>query len=341
MKLRPLGCALCLIGALVAPSWAQDAPPVDIHQVRELLKQIKDRRATDEKIAQIKLLQDFRGAAANNSAAISFYTQAVQATQFDGKAHEQTAFQDWKRSEGEKLKSEEAQSAVRIHLNYLFLTLQRAMGTPVQQLEPALQAHIASVAAAFAKDDEITLRRQRAKEMAERNPALRGKKSPADDDVLFSDQPLTKQAIGNSIFVQWYGIQKLVSSIKDWEPVSSNVDGITQNTLLPYYRQNKDPKVLAIWDAKIQRESQQASNSNLAFKIEQFNKVRLPSLLWSRASDAVAIGLRNRGISEMLGLIKNNPEHPDLPVWIGKLEEVIAAEPAAAPANPTPAPAVK
>jgi len=224
-------------------------------------------------------------------------------------------------------------------LSYLLLTLQYATGTPIEQLEPALQAHIAAVTAAGAKDDDVIARRQKAKEMADRNPMLRGKRP--DEEPLFWDQQLIKQGVGNSIFVQWYGIQKMVSDLKDWEAVPGNVDGICQNTLLPYYRKNKDPKALAIWDAKIQRESLVASNSNLAFKIEQFNKVRLPALLWSRATDAVVIGLRNRGISEMLGLVKNYPDHPDLPAWISKLEEVIASTEPSAPAASPAIPATK
>ena len=336
MKMRSLGCVLCVVSALAFgnPVWAQqDGPPVDLKQLREILKQIKDRRAVDERITQAKLMQDIRGAASNNSAAIAFYTEAIQATQFDGKVHEQAAFQDWRKDEADKLKSDAMQNAVRLHLSYLLLTLQYATGTPIQQLEPALQAHIAAVIAAGSKDDDVIARRQKAKDMAERNPMLRGKRSPGDDDPLFWDQQLIKQGVNSSIFVQWYGIQKLVSGLKDWEPVPGNIEGINQNTLLPYYRQSKDPKALAIWDAKIQRESQQASNSNLAFKIDQFNKVRLPALLWSRASDSIAIGLRNRGISEMLGLIKNYPDHPDLPAWISKLEEMIANGDSVAPAK--------
>lgn len=303
---------------------------MDLKQLKEVLKQIKDKRATSEKMTQNKVIQDFRAATANGSAAIAFYTQAIQTTQFDGKVHEQAAFQDWKRDESEKLKSDAMQNAVRLHLNYLLLTLQYATGTPIQQLEPALQAHIAAVIAAGAKDDEVIARRQKAKEMAERNPMLRGKRP--DEEPLFWDQQLIKQGVTNSIFVQWYGIQKMVSNLKDWEMAPGNVDGINQNTLLPYYRQNKDPKVLAIWDAKIQRESLAASNSTLAFKIDQFNKVRLPALLWNRANDAIAIGLRNRGIAEMLSLVKNYPDHPDLAAWISKLEEVIASADSSAPA---------
>lgn len=350
MKMRPLGCVLCVVTALSfgSPAWAQqDGPPVDLKQLREVLKLIKDKRATDEKLTQTRVLQDFRAAASNNSAAIAFYAQAIQATQFDGKVHEQTAFQDWKRDEGEKLKSDAMQNAVRLHLSYLLLTLQRAMGTPTGQLEPALQAHIAAVIAAGSKDDDIIARRQKAKD----NPMLRGKRpgggSGGDDEPLFWDQQMIKQGVTNSIFVQWYGIQKLVSNLKDWETVPGNIDGINQNTLLPYYRQIKDPKALAIWDAKIQRESQQASSSNLAFKIDQFNKVRLPTLLWSRANDALAIGLRNRGITEMLGVVKNYPDHPELPTWIKRLEEIImtddSTDPAASPtASAAPAaPALK
>lgn len=312
---------------------AQDAPPVDLKTVLETLKQSKEKRATSEKTNLAKVTQDFRAAAANNATAINFYELAYAATKFDGKAREHADFQEWKKNEADKLKSDAMQNAVRLHLNYLTISLQRASGATMQQLEQSLIAHIAALNAAGAGDTEARYRRDKAKEM--KDAGIKAAKGDGARMQTFWDQEITKQTISGSIFVQWYGAQKLFSNMKEWETNPFSVDGIYTQTLLPYFRQNKDPRALAYWDEKIQHEAQVVSNTSLAFKIDQFNSIRRPALLWQKATDMIAIGQRNRGISEMVNLIKNFPDHPELASWITTVEGMVAAPAPAASAAAT------
>ena len=310
---------------------------MDIKEMAALLKQIKETRAAAEKKTVARVLQDFRAAASSNAAAIAFYQQAVGATQYGGKAHDVSEFQDWSKREADKLKSDAMQNAARLHLSYLLLTIQRAGGMTTKQLEPALVAHIAALTAAGAGDPAILARRDRAQDLKDAGfKQIKGVKPPGREP-LFWDQELINKGVDGGIFVQWYGIEKMFSDLKDWETRPANVDGIYQKTLLPYYRQIKDPRVIAYWDDKMQKEAQKASDTALAFKIEQFNKMTRPQMLWKRAQDMIAIDQRNRGMGEMVSLVKNYPDHPDLNDWISTLEGMIPPPAAAATPAPTAA----
>ena len=341
MKIRSLGCVIVFSCVLASPLWAQDASPVDLKALTALLKQIKEMRTATEKSKVDRVLQDFRAAAASNDAAIAFYAQAIGATQFDGKTHELTEFQEWKKREADNLKSAAMQNAARLHLSYALLTIQRAGGMTTKQLEPALSAHIAAVTAAGAADAAVLARREKAQDLKEAGHRQNNGGKQPEKEPLFWDQDLIKRGVDNGIFVQWYGISKTFANLKDWETSPGNLDGIYQKTLLPYYRQNKDPRVIAYWDDKIQQEAQKASSSALSFKIDQFNKVTRPQLLWKRATDMEVIGQRNRALGEMMSLVKNFPDHPDLAEWISTLESMLLAlvPPAPAPAAASPAPA--
>lgn len=345
MKMRFVACLL-LVCALCHPAWAQDAAPVDLKELVAILKQIKEKRSAAEKMTAARVAQDIRAAAASNATAIAFYEQAVAATQYDGKTHERTEFQDWKRDEADKLKSDAMQNAARLHLGYLLLTLQKAGGATTKQLEPALLAHIAAVTAAGAGDVAIQARRDRAQTLREAPgyKPVKGAKKPSKEP-LFWEQELVNKGVDGGIFVQWYGVSKMFADLKEWELCPGNVDGMYEKTLIPYYRLNKDPRVIAYWDSKIQQEGQNAANTNLSFKIDQFNMVRRPQLLWKRAQDLLLIGLRNRALNEMIALIKNYPDHPDFPNWISTLEGLLALNSktgvAAPDASPAPTPAEK
>ena len=314
--LRGVACLL----ALGCAAWAQDAPPVDLKSLAQTLKDITAKRAATEKSLATKLQQDFRAASASNADAIAFYDRAILAVEPD-KTHADLA--DWE-------KSDAAQNAARLHLSYLLLTLQRAGGATTKQLEPALLAHIGALTAAGAADDVIQYKRERTQELKDagfHSPNAKGK-TPPGKIPLFWEQDLIKKSVKNSVFVQWYGISKIFDDVKEWEFAPGNADGMYQTTLLPYYRQTKDPRLLVYWDNKIQQEAQDAAKSFATFKVDQFNSVRRPQLVWKRALDMIAIGQRNRGMTDMLTLVKTYPDHPDLRDWISQLEALLPGAPA-------------
>jgi len=295
---------LLLVALLATPAFAQDAPPVNSQELLRALKLLQSRNEEMQKAQFNKAIQDFRAAASSNSKAIAFYEEAVRATRFAGQTLQQTQFQEWKKKEAERLRSNEMQTAARLHLTYAVLTLEAARGTPIEQLLPAL----------FQYTNEI----------------LKLREDP-DRRADFDKQELLKGSISGGVFIQWYGAGKMLTSLKGWEGSPGDVDGIYQKTILPEMRKQKDFRITQYWDARIDREARQVEHGKGAFKIDQFNQIQKPNLLWQRAEDMLAVGQQNRAISEMFGLIKNFPDHPETPARIAKLEKLLTPPPAAAP----------
>ena len=109
---------------------------------------------------------------------------------------------------------------------------------------------------------------------------------------------------------------------------------------------SKDPRLLEYWDLKIKLETEKANDKKLDVEQRDWQQIRRPSLLWSRTQDLVVLGQKNRAVSEMLAILKANPQHPNASNWIAGIENAVTASipvpvpvaPAATPAGTVPAP---
>ena len=110
------------------------------------------------------------------------------------------------------------------------------------------------------------------------------------------------------------------------------MDGIFQKTILPELRQEKDPRLLAYWDNKIQTEALRIDKQANGLTTNKFNMIRRPTLLWSRAEDELVLGDQGRAVADMLALLKAFPDHPDFDKWAARLTEVVTPPKGDAPA---------
>lgn len=285
-------CAILTLALLplAAARGEVDAPTVDVDFVLKSLKQIEEKNSSSSKATLQKAISDFNSAATANGRAMEFFEQATRATVFAGQNLQQTQYQEWKKKEADKLKSQDMQEAARLHLFYLSLTLQFASKTPVNQLVPALTQYTEQVFNTHAD---------------------------------FSKQDLMKRSLNDSIFVRWYGLSHYLSGLKDWEMTPGNADAMWDKLILPELRKSKDRRVIQYWDQRIERETKNLGDTKREFTLEQFTQVQKPTLLWRRAEDLNTVGLRNHAINEMLALIKNHPAHPENAAWITKLTALL------------------
>lgn len=289
---------LLLLGST---AFANDAAPVDAEAMLSNLKQIQQKHVAATTALYSNNIRDFFNAAASDANAIAFYEQAVQATQYEGQNREHSQFQDWKKKEADKLKSRELQEAVRLQLNYLGISLQRASGMEVKALLPMLVSHADQVLA---------------------------------EETLLYDQDVMKQNIASSIFAKWYQVDGALSSLKNWEFAAGNAEGIYQKIILPIWREEKDPRLVQYWDARLDRESDKSGNAKTAFQSNNFEQLRKPVLLWSRAQDLLLLGQRNRALSEMFSVVKTYPAHPNFDQWTSTLEKLLTVTKAGDTAPP-------
>ena len=326
--------ALALAALLAVPcARAQDGQTVDIGQMLQQLRQLRETTATKTKADKQKAIQEVASAAASGESAVNAWEKAVMATQFDGVAKEQSAFKAWRDGEGEALKEAEAKNAARLYFQYLALTLQRSSGTPVKDLIPALVNYAKDLQADQAGMDNLddTIKREK-----ERADAKRGNPRKTNDAEVkkMHDSILTK-ALGGSVPVQWLKLGEWVN-VDKWEGTPSNLDGIYEKTILPEWRTQKDQRVLEYWDLRIKREGDSAAKSKLEFEHDKFLTQKMPALLWKKAVDMAAVGMKNRAATEMFTLIRKYPSHPDATAWMTQLEGLLLPA-AAVPVAPAPA----
>jgi hypothetical protein len=329
-----------LVSSLCVPALAQlnDAPPVDLKQLLQGLKQFKEQNETGLKTRRNAAYQQVTGAASSNERAAAFWSDAVLAVQFAGVDHQTQAVRDWQKGEGEGLKVKECANAARLHLVWLGLTIQHAAGAENKQLLPNVVDFVKQLEADEAGIERVSdlIDKAKAKKGTVANKAL-----SEDTHAKKLHDSILKTSVATSPVAKKLQIADLLGDVgkrrkknddgepSNWETVPGNVNGIYNAIILPEFRASKDPRILDYWDMVVRKGQESIYAGMPDYEEKQWTQVKRPSLLWSRAQDLVVIGQRNRGITEMYNLIKAFPQHPDAAGWIAQLEGM--ATPPAAP----------
>ena len=356
--------ALLLVASLAATPASQaqqDAPPIDVGQLLQTLRALREQQTSQLRTQKQTAIQQLSSVAASPEKAVQLWEDAVRATQFDGMAKEGAQFRAWKEGEGEALKERLVQNAVQLHLRWLILTLQHSSEIKTKELLPSVVTYTKDLVADEAAIEALEESMKREKEAAAIAPAggaRRNQNQPnkvSDAIIKRTHDQILKPSLAGSPVVKW---MKLTDAVRaegggrddggrggrradgaaggTWESSPAGLDGIFQKIILPELRDQKDMRVLEYWDLKLKKEADAASRSRLAYEIEKFNNERRPTLLWSRSQEFIALGQKNRAISEMFGVIKAHPTHPQADDWIAALEQLLvppAPAPTAAPSD--------
>ena len=334
-----------ILAALSAPSFAQltDAPPVDMKQLIQGLRQFKEQNETGLKTRRTGAYQQISAAASSNEKAAAYWRDTVLAVQFAGVDHQTAAVRDWTQSEGEGLKTKEGANAARLHLLWLGITMQHSAGMEMKQLLPMVVDFTRQLEA-----DDAAIGR-----VAEQIDKAKAAKRPGPNKALATEtsakklhDSILRMSVTASPVAKRLQIADLLGDVAKkrkrgedappatWETVPGNVNGIYNAIILPEFRATKDARLLDYWDMMIRKEQENIYAGMPDFEEKQWSQVKRPSMLWSRAQDLLLLGQRNRAMTEMFNLIKAFPQHPESAGWISQLEGLIAP-PAQVPAAAT------
>ncbi len=324
---------------------AEDGPPPDIAGILQALETLEKQHQQHEGALRQRALQEAQAAASNPQRAAELWEQAERVSK------DADQFRTWKEREGSGLNSKEVQNALRLHFNWLVLTLQKSGGTSVRELLPAVIAHTKEVTADQYAMEAFDEQLQRQKELAARSgrqgPREREKRN--DEAVKTLHNRVASQTVKGSPVAQMLRLGELVSdagapaqqvkteegqkqSAKGWELGPFNVEGIYQTIILPELRAQKDPRALEYWDNKMRQLADRATKAKSPLEVDKFNQITRPALQWGRAVEMEGIGLRNRAITEMFSVVKANPAHPNAEAWMRELRNKIQPPPAPAEA---------
>lgn len=290
-----------------------DGPALNPDAVLREIEQLENRQKETIQQARQSAVNMLMPGASSGTAASNLFEKAVEATRFEGAKDKVSAFLDWKKDRAELLRSSEMQTALQLHLRYLLLSMERAAADDGKEfVDPSLK---------YAAELRAFLERLQKKEGV----------SGEVREVL--DKPLT-----DSVFARWLGLAAWLPKADAWEPVPGNYRGILDKNVRAIYRAEKNTEIVAVWDLEIDYEARRITEGRLTHQATQFNEVQRPRMLFSRANDMVAAGLKNRGAQEILAIIRSEPSHPDFPNWVKRLRELVtppsAPPDSASTANP-------
>ena len=266
-----------------------DAPPVNTEVVLKELQKLKGTHDVSLKNQLYQIYQMVNSAASNGNDAMDLYLQAEFATQFNGQSRDKVQFQEWKKKQSDKLKSKSFQESLRLYLTYLAITIQSSMGAKTVDLIQPLINYSGQVF--------------------------------TEQEFLEDGDELMKKPLDGSLIVRYLNLN--LTPQTGWVNTPGNVDDIYLKVILPELRILQNPMALEYWDRQITKEAETISNDKRIFQSELFNNVRKPTLYWNKAMEFYLIGQKNRGITEMLAVIKAYPNHPDAAGWVSKLEQYI------------------
>ena len=315
----PRFVGICVILSVsLARAQPQDVAPPNLDVILKEIEALEQKQKQSKISERNQLVGLIQSATASGVAAANFYTQAVEDVQFKGKKDKVEAFNAWKKSHADLMRSREMQTALLLHLKYLLLSLQRKdVEKPETQL-PALMAYVNEL---VSYDDFF----------AKQNP-------PSDETRGLLSKPLT-----GSIFAQWLPLGEWLPDQKSWESKPGDVPGILEKNIRSVLREKKDPQLIQIWDLEMKVEAGRITTGRSEHQADQFNTVIRPRLQFKQAQDMAVVGQPNRALAETIALVRANPLHPDFGIWVAKIRESVkpaapAPEPAAAQTSPQPNP---
>ena len=338
----------------------QDAPPVDPAQVLDILEKMKMQQKAALKQRRATAFEAVKAATASGEKAAALWKEAVKAVQFDGAEDEQAKLKAWRENEGDALNSKEAQNAARLHLTWLFYTLQFKAGVKKKDLMPFVIEYTNQLTAdgqTMETFDE-QLQKERERDASGKHGLRRG---GDDKTVRQIHNSILQTSVSASPVAKYLGLEdvlpratsqtdRLAKSVakmlgetkapvaqdESWPMTPGDLEAIHQSIILPEYRSTKDARVLDYWERVLKRESEAVAKRKVDYEEKRFATVRRPELLWSRAEDLHQIGLKNRAITEMVAVLRSNPLHPRAEGWISQLESMLPTGKKAAAADAPP-----
>jgi hypothetical protein len=297
----------------------QDAPALDSDAILREITALEDKQKQTIKQARSASENLLRTGANGGPTAVDLYEKAVEATRFEGLKDKVPAFIDWKKKNAELFRSSEFQEALAFHIRYLLLTMARAGAKNGEEFaKPSL-------------DYAAQLREFREK-------LIKADNTP---DLV---KELLDKGVNESVLTKWLNLGPWLNAGKDWEMSPGNLAGILEKNVRSVYRTTKNPQLPVTWDFEMQYEADRISTGRLTDAAEKFNTINRPRMQFAKANDTILIGMKNRGTSEILALIRTYPQHPDFGNWVSRLKESLATPKApetvapAAPSAEPPAP---
>jgi hypothetical protein len=313
LKLHPLAFVFAFAVSVFSVHAERDASPINTEQFLKEVTQLELKQKEQLRAGKAEIIATFQNAAQSGSTAARLYEEAIEVTQFNGRKEKSQAFSDWKKKNADLLRSQEMGTALQLHLRYLIMSLQRAASEK--------NADFVNPSLSYINDLSKILLDQ-----------AKGTAFPPETKALL------ERSIADSVFTKWMLLTPWLPKANEWELNPGNIDGIFEKNIRQSLRTEMSPRLIETWDQQMKIQADRITLGRLDYEADKFNNVTQPRMVFSRANDMILIGLKNKGCTEILQLLRSRPEHPDFPQWAAKIRDTLSSRPAAESPSPTPEP---
>jgi len=296
--LSPSFVTLFFLTVLTTFAQSSDFDSNKAAQILQELDQLETKQKEILRSSRMKDITILQGALHNSSSATRLYENAVEKLQFQGLKGEAQAFDDWKKKNANLLGSKEMESALRLHLRYLVLSLERGGAEKGEDF--------ANPSLAYAVELESALLDQ----------AKPGNLPPEVKSLL-------ERSLAESIFTKSMDLSNWLPKDKDWEMKPGDFNGILEKNVRPFFRALKNPLLVQTWDMQMKFQAQRITRGRLDHEADSYNSITLPKVVFSRANDMLILGQNDQGCTEILQLIRTHPAHQDFPQWVSRVREIL------------------
>lgn len=297
------------LAGLATPAIAQNGGTADPAKLLEQLKALEEtvtKARTGNNLAAVDAITD---AISADSKAIALWTESVHETEFRAKDKKEAEFREWRDGAGRRLSDPGAAAALRLHLQYLLLTIRVANATTDDERNEILPALLSYL-------DDL---------------------SRAGKDTLKNRQALDTPVLSTPI-ARRFKLDITVRTSDAWSLVPGNLNAIYESSILPYLREKKDvARLQTAWSRRLQQEAALVATQESEVLTKEFRENLLPALEWTQARDLYLAG-STAAAGKMLQIIQQNQAHKSTPQWIKEMKNLLMYGQETAPGEPVKKP---
>jgi hypothetical protein len=282
----------------VSPAPPATAPSPEDAKLLEQLEKIAEGVAKSRTSNNFSAVNAIRDAAASEAKAVELWLESVREADFRAKDKKEAEWRQWRDGAARRLHQPGAGVALRLHFQYLLLTIKAAGATK----EPDRIEVLGNLTSFL---DDL---------------ARNAKEALANRQVL--DQGVLSTAVARRF--------KLDSTVKvegPWVQAPGDIAAMYDTVILPFYREKKDTaRLQSVWTRRMQQQAALVAATESDFDKRMFREITQPRLEWGLARDLFLAGNRESG-SRMLMIISQNPGHKDAPQWVDDLRALLTTPP--------------
>ncbi|HEY8903953.1 MAG TPA: hypothetical protein VIM48_09600 [Chthoniobacterales bacterium] len=322
---------ILLLGLFAAPFLAYsqqspDAPPVDVHAALQQLNNLQTSRDNSKKAYLQQILAKIEQPLSGSGSSSGFVIDCIRKVQFEGRPGGLNEFTKWRKDNNDLASDHSFKVACDLHLQYLALTLKRAISGSSELVENDVWMYLQALDKA--QDVLSKVRRDTGNTQPSRSNSAPKNYQGYTDEMINS-------SVASGLVAQAYNFAGQIDDLDGWAMAPGDFSAIIEGDLRAPLRKKKDPRLLNTWDLEIEYLGSIAKQGDKSGE-ETFEKVTYPRLLWRKAQDTQLIGMPNRALSMMMSLVEKYPSHPDFNSWTSTIRDILLK--AASGAN-SPAPA--